>query len=835
MAYYYKNVMDDDDDTVLADILSMKISKESKCKSRTTKNHQQNDSRLFQNEIKQHQQQQQLQASFYQLHYLHQQQLKTMMKNNKNSNTNNNRRSTVNSLQLSPSSSGSSLHSKSSSLGRKIKRVFGVKYNERESREPVMPDSPNSSVSSRKTKYLTSSFALPPSPASSTISSKVSFNSVVTLHETFSANEYDRKCDNNVTSQKLTPEIALKIKEELNSFKLNDMHVHPQNWIIMLKFAQSIIDTVFGKKRPLEEITEEENVQKKQKTENVLHRVKVSNLPRVDYANMKKFLRAEGYTRFKKAPKWDYCFITLDNEQEALECVKKLNGYTYKKKELKAEYDPTAEVEYRERFNKNKKPQADPNDTRTSAEKLADQVTPLWRMDYEQQLVKKNRQGLKALTALKKKVSVLSNDKTKSQIGWALEPGMLPCEMLPTIGSPEINNYRTKCEFTIGTNLDGEPTVGFLLGLYRDGIIAVLEPDECLNVSDTAKQIAKSMSDYIKASDLPVYDRVEKKGCWRTIMAKTPSTGEVMILVQLSSADLSPERLDQEKANLIEFWEKKSPVSVTTLLLQVWNGSSNGFTDKAPVETLVGSGYVHEELLGLRFRLSASAFFQVNTAATEILYSKCAEWCNIDSSKKTTLLDLCCGTGTIGLTMAKSVDKVIGIEMVPEAIEDAKINAALNGVNNVTYYASKVENAMHHVRNERNQEVIAVLDPPRNGVHSSVINAVRENTQIDRLIYISCDAKQALDNFVSLCRPQSNKYRGVPFKPSRAVSIDLFPHTEHCELLVEFVRVKEDEEEEVEQKEGEKEVEQKEEIRVEEQTIIEKQVELEVKEVEESK
>lgn len=87
----------------------------------------------------------------------------------------------------------------------------------------------------------------------------------------------------------------------------------------------------------------------------------------------------------------------------------------------------------------------------------------------------------------------------------------------------------------------------------------------------------------------------------------------------------------------------------------------------------------------------------------------------------------------------------------------------------------------------------------------------------------------------SLCRPQSNKYRGVPFKPSRAVSIDLFPHTEHCELLVEFVRVKEDEEEKVDKKEDEEKVEQKEEIRVEEQTIIEKQVELEVKEVEESK
>lgn len=250
--------------------------------------------------------------------------------------------------------------------------------------------------------------------------------------------------------------------------------------------------------------------------------------------------------------------------------------------------------------------------------------------------------------------------------------------MLPVIGSPQVNHYRTKCEFTIGRNLEGEPSVGFLLGLYRDGIVAVLESDECLNVSATANAVAKSMSDYVKASDLPVYDRTEKTGCWRTIMTKTPSTGEVMIVVQLSSAELSAERVEQEKVSLTKFWKNSSSVSVTTLLFQVWNGASNGFTDKAPLETLIGDGYVHEELLGLRFRLSASAFFQVNTPATEILYSKCAEWCNIDNSKKTTLLDLCCGTGTIGLTMAKSVDKVIGIEMVPEAIEDAKINAGLN-------------------------------------------------------------------------------------------------------------------------------------------------------------
>ena len=132
----------------------------------------------------------------------------------------------------------------------------------------------------------------------------------------------------------------------------------------------------------------------------------------------------------------------------------------------------------------------------------------------------------------------------------------------------------------------------------------------------------------------------------------------------------------------------------------------------------------------IRFRISSSAFFQVNTPAAEVLYSKCAEWCNINKDKKTTLLDLCCGTGTIGITMAGAVDKVIGIEMVPEAIEDAKRNAALNSkaflydmaylklnseldISNVTYYANKVEERIDVIEQEKNEDVVAVLDPPR--------------------------------------------------------------------------------------------------------------------------
>lgn len=151
-----------------------------------------------------------------------------------------------------------------------------------------------------------------------------------------------------------------------------------------------------------------------------------------------------------------------------------------------------------------------------------------------------------------------------------------------------------------------------------------------------------------------------------------------MILIQMSTKELSEEQVNSEKTKLIDYWNK-SNINATTLMLQTWNGDSNGITDKGTTEILTGDGYVHEEILGCKFRISSSAFFQVNTPATELLYSKCAEWCNINKDKKTTLLDLCCGTGTIGITMAHKVDRVVGIEMIPEAIVDAKANALMNG------------------------------------------------------------------------------------------------------------------------------------------------------------
>ncbi|KAL0079720.1 S-adenosyl-L-methionine-dependent methyltransferase [Phycomyces blakesleeanus] len=608
----------------------------------------------------------------------------------------------------------------------------------------------------------------------------------------------------------------------------------------MFAYARSLLNSVFPKKRSLEEDQDDQSLEhqtKKLKMEEttvadtnpeaqpatvaveptLIYRVKVNNLPVRDVAGTKKFLTKLGYPRFKKAPEWNYAYISFNTKEEAEKAKEQLDGQKFKKDILEAEVVIATEDSYRKRFmskaSEKKQKEEEANDTRTPSEKLADQVTPLHKVPYEKQLQQKERVGIKHLSTLKRTIANLKDitEKGRKEIEWARQPGALPCPISSIIPSPEINGYRTKCEFTIGKDLDGRRTVGFLLGLYRAGITAVLEPSECLNVSTTAKRIAKAMGDYVRASEYDVYDRSTKTGVWRTLMTKTQRTGDNMVVVQMRSEDLKPEQVEAEKANLIAYWDsfKDKPedekIVVTTLLFQIWNGDANGITDKAPTEVLTGDGYVYEELLGCRFRISSSAFFQVNTPATELLYAKCAEWCNIDKTKKTTLLDLCCGTGTIGITMAKSVDRVVGIEMVPEAIVDAKANAERNNITNVEYFASKVEDRIDIVTNATNEEVVAILDPPRNGVHASVIRAVRESSKINKVIFISCDAKQAMANFTALCRPQSNRFKGVPFKPTKAISIDLFPHSDHSELMIEFERIELPTEDEEKMKENEKE------------------------------
>ncbi|GIL57709.1 hypothetical protein Vafri_12872 [Volvox africanus] len=233
----------------------------------------------------------------------------------------------------------------------------------------------------------------------------------------------------------------------------------------------------------------------------------------------------------------------------------------------------------------------------------------------------------------------------------------------------------------------------------------------------------------------------------------------------------------------------------------------------AAVEAASGPGYIHDSLCELRFRISPTAFFQVNSPATCALYKVVGDWAAAGPS--TLLLDICCGTGTIGLTMASRVAKVIGVDSVPSAIEDARVNAALNGITNAEFVAGKAEDALPSILSTHAGpdspygpgDVVAVADPPRAGLHRTVLRALLGCERIRRLVFVSCNPDNLVQNIAALCSPPYNRsgrdrggrgrhgggggadmngYSGdyTPFRPVTALAVDLFPHTAHVEAVM---------------------------------------------------
>jgi len=189
----------------------------------------------------------------------------------------------------------------------------------------------------------------------------------------------------------------------------------------------------------------------------------------------------------------------------------------------------------------------------------------------------------------------------------------------------------------------------------------------------------------------------------------------------------------------------------------------------------------------MTFRISPEAFFQINSLGAEALYKTAIELAN--PSSDTALLDVCCGTGTIGLSFSKHCDEVLGIEIVPNAIKDAKKNAELNNITNCEFFAGKAEDILQPVINRTTKSnVIAIVDPPRAGLHQRALVSLRKAKRLKKLVYISCDPNAAIRNLVDLARPNSKQYHGEPLVPVKAVPVDMFPYTKHCELVLYLER-----------------------------------------------
>lgn len=213
--------------------------------------------------------------------------------------------------------------------------------------------------------------------------------------------------------------------------------------------------------------------------------------------------------------------------------------------------------------------------------------------------------------------------------------------------------------------------------------------------------------------------------------------------------------------------------------------------------------FFHPQLLGFKFRISADAFFQVNQAAAEVLYDTVRDLCVPNQEECQgggakvggTLLDVCCGTGAIGITVSPRVDRIIGIELIEQAVEDARHNAALSNVLNCEFIPGKAEvvlpGLMSQLSSTGGGVVAAVINPARAGLHHRVVRALRNQPAVRKLVYVSCKPDgEAMRNFRELCcapDPQK-KLTGEAFSPTLAVPVDMFPHTPHCELVLLFER-----------------------------------------------
>lgn len=265
-----------------------------------------------------------------------------------------------------------------------------------------------------------------------------------------------------------------------------------------------------------------------------------------------------------------------------------------------------------------------------------------------------------------------------------------------------------------------------------------------------------------------------------------------MAIITFHPQGLSQEELCVQKVTLRDFFTK-GPGAVCELTSLYFQESTmtRCSHEQSPYQLLFGEPHIFEDLLGLKIRISPDAFFQINTAGAELLYQTIGELSGVDSN--TILLDICCGTGVIGLSLAQCASQVLGIELVEQAVEDARWTAAFNGVTNCEFHAGRAEKILPQLLKSQEDEklTVAVVNPARAGLHYQVVQAIRNCRAIQRLVFVSCKPHgESTRNFIELCCPPNSakKLLGEPFVLRQAVPVDLFPHTPHCELVLLFTR-----------------------------------------------
>ena len=329
------------------------------------------------------------------------------------------------------------------------------------------------------------------------------------------------------------------------------------------------------------------------------------------------------------------------------------------------------------------------------------------------------------------------------------------------LGAKDPTHYRNKSQYPVGP--------GGTIGFYKARSHQVVGVDCCLIQSETSDKTAKAVGDWMRRYKISAYDERTGKGLVRHIYVRVNRKGESLCCVVANGKQLPRE------PELVAFIRAAAPRTVGVVL--------NTNTKKGNVilgekyRTLWGQDFLMDTLCGLRFKLSVPSFYQVNRDQAEVLYGKALEFAGLTGEE--TVLDLYCGTGTITLCMAAKAKQVIGAEIVPPAIADAKENAARNGIENAEFFCGDAADIAAKLEQDGLRPDVITVDPPRKGLSPEVIVSVAAMGP-ERVVYVSCDPA-TLGRDVKL-------FAELGYQAVRACAVDMFPGTRHVEAIVSLQR-----------------------------------------------
>ena len=350
-------------------------------------------------------------------------------------------------------------------------------------------------------------------------------------------------------------------------------------------------------------------------------------------------------------------------------------------------------------------------------------------------------------------------------------------EVRPCLGSERTREYRNKLEFTFADkrwltyeeiaeagDIASTPAVGFHIPGCFD---KVLDINRCHLQVDISNRIRLATKAFCIENGYTFHNARLHEGLMRTMVIRTASTGEIMVIVVFNENDT-------ERINALMSHLKNEFPEITSLIYMINEKWNDSLGDREPI-CFAGKDHIIEEMEGLQFKVGPKSFYQTNSEQAYELYKVTREFAELKAED--TLYDLYTGTGTIANFCARHAKKVVGVEYVPEAIEDAIINSQLNGIDNTTFYAGDMKDVISDEFISRNgRPDVIILDPPRAGVDERVLEVIKRAAP-ERMVYVSCNPSTQARDLAIL----SDMYEILAVQP-----VDMFPHTHHVENVVKL-------------------------------------------------